>query len=160
MTRVLRLCLGLALGAAMLVSAAGPVAAAKPDRSPTESDDFTLSGFCGVDILVETLANNAHDTTFFDRDGNPTRSETNGRLVIRMTNVETGTSITLNIPGPGRFVEDADGLTVVTRGPWMLFFAGELFTIHGHGVFRIDAAGETIVSLRGHVVDLCPILAG
>ena len=41
---------------------------------------------------------------------------------------------------------------------WLLFFAGELFTLSGHGVFLV-ADTETIVSRHGHIVELCSILA-
>ena len=160
MRRAIRHGFEIGLALMLMVVLAAPVAAAKPDRVPFESEDFVLTGYCGFEILVETLANNGYDTTFFDRDGNPSRTQTTGRLVLRMTNLDNDTSITLNVSGPGRFVEDADGVTVDTHGPWMLFFAGELFTLSGHGVFRIDANGETIVSRSGRVVDLCPVLAG
>ena len=64
----------------------------------------------------------------------------------------------LNVSGPGTFVEGSDGLVVDTHGRWLLFLAGELFLLSGHGTFLV-ADTETIVSRRGHVVDLCAVLA-
>ena len=119
-----------------------------------------ISGFCDFDVLVEPLASKTYNTTFFDRDGNPTRDLGTGRLVVRMTNVDTGRSIELNISGPGTFVDGPAGLTVDTHGNWMLFIDGQLFTLSGHGQFFVDATSETIVFRRGHITDLCPILGG
>ena len=75
-----------------------------------------------------------------------------------MTNIDSGRSIELNISGPGTFVDGPAGLTVDTHGNWMLFIDGQLFTLSGHGQFFVDATSETIVSRRGHITDLCPIL--
>ena len=57
------------------------------------------------------------------------------------------------------FIDDADGTTVLTGGTWILNFAGEFFMLNGRGTFRVDANGETIVSMHGQVTDLCPLLA-
>jgi hypothetical protein len=159
MSSLFRSGIGLALGAALLVAMAAPVAAAKPDRSFAEAGDILVSGFCDFDVVEHPLANNEYFTTFFDRDGNVTRTQVTGRLVLELINLETGRSIVVNASGPGRFVDDADGTTVHTGGTWILNFAGEFFMLSGRGVFRIDADGETIVARRGHIVELCPLLA-
>ena len=158
MTRILRRTLAIMAAGALVLAIAGPAAAAKPERVPVPPQDFVISGFCDFDVLVETLASKTYNTTFFDRDGNVTRDLGTGHLVVRMTNVDTGRSIELNISGPGTFVNSAAGLTVDTHGNWMLFIDGQLFTLSGHGVFFVDATSETIVSRRGHVTDLCPVL--
>jgi hypothetical protein len=159
MVRLRRFGIGLALGAALLAVAAGPVAAAKPDRSFAEAGEVLITGFCEFDVVQTIVSNNEYNTTFFDRAGNVTRTQVNGRLVVGLTNVETGKSIVLNASGPGRFVEDTDGLTVYTGGTWTLFFAGEFFLLNGRGILRIDANGETIVATHGHITDLCELLA-
>jgi hypothetical protein len=146
------------LAVAFAFALAGPLAAAKPERVAVPQEDFVISGFCDFDVLVHPLASKTFNTTFFDRDGNPTREHGTGRLVVRMTNLDTGRSIDLNISGPGTFVNSPAGLTVDTHGNWMLFIDGQLFTLSGHGQFFVDATSETIVSRRGHVTDLCPIL--
>jgi len=160
MKRAIRHGFGLSMALALVLALAAPVAAAKPDRAFSPAEDFLISGYCDFDVQVEIVANNAYGTTFFDRAGNVTRTHYAGRIVLRMTNAVNGTSIIVNASGPGTYLEDADGLTVLTGGTWMLWFDGQLFTLSGRGEFRIDANGETIVSLRGHVVELCPILAG
>ena len=158
MTRVLRPSLATMLAAALVLAVAGPAAAAKPERVAVPQEDFVISGFCDFDVLVEPLASQTFNTMFFDRDGNPTRDHGTGRLVVRMTNIDSGRSIELNISDPGTFVDGPAGLTVDTHGNWMLFIDGQLFTLSGHGQFFVNATSETIVSRRGHVTDLCPIL--
>ena len=145
--------------AAVVLALAAPVSAAKPERSFAPAGDIVISGICEFDVLVETIANNEYSTTFFDRSGNVTRTQVAGRLVERVSRIGGDTSIILNVSGPGRFVDGDEGLIVDTHGTWLLFFAGELFTLSGHGQFLV-ADTETIVSMRGHVVDLCSILAG
>jgi hypothetical protein len=160
MARVLRRTLATIAAVALVLALAGPAAAAKPERVAVPQETFVISGFCDFDVLVEPLASKTYNTTFFDRDGNPTRDLGTGRLVVRMTNVDTGRSIELNISGPGTFVDGPAGLTVDTHGNWMLFIDGQLFTLSGHGQFFVDATSETIVFSRGHITDLCSILGG
>jgi hypothetical protein len=160
MARALRQTLAITAAFALVLALAGPAAAAKPERVAVPAEDFVISGFCHFDVLVETLHSKTFNTTFFDRDGNVTRDLGTGRLVVRMTNVDTGRSIELNISGPGRFVDGPAGLTVDTHGNWMLFIDGQLFTLSGHGEFFVTATSETIVSRHGHITDLCPILGG
>jgi hypothetical protein len=159
MRRAIRHGLELSLALGMVLVLAAPVAAAKPDRSFAEAGDIVVSGYCDFDVIEHPLSNNEYFTTFFDRDGNVTRSHVAGHLVLELINVESGHSIVVNASGPGRFVDDADGTTVLTGGNWVLNFAGRFFMLNGRGVFRVDANGETIVAIRGHVTDLCPPLA-
>ena len=158
-SRLLHSGIGLALATALLVAFAAPVAAAKPDRSFAEAGDILVSGYCDFDVVEHPLANNEYFTTFFDGNGNVRRSHVAGRLVLEPVNFDSGKSIVVNASGPGRLVDDADGTTVYTAGTWILNFAGESVMLSGHGVFRIDANGETIVSRQGRVVELCPLLA-
>ena len=150
--------IGLALGLVLVLAA--PVAAAKPDRSFADAGDILVSGYCDFDVIEHPVSNNEYFTTFVDRDGNITRSHVAGRLVLELINVDTGDSIVVNASGPGSFVDDAEGTTVLTGGTWILNFAGEFFMLNGRGVFRVDANGETIVAVHGHVTELCPLLAG
>lgn len=160
MHRFLRSTIASLLAFALLLLALAPVAAGKPDRafapSPT---DVTLSGYCGFDVRVQVVANNEYTTTFYDRDGNVTRTHIAGRFVVLLTNVATGKTMQLQASGPGSFIADATGLTLEARGTWFFFFAGELFVTSGHSVLRVDAAGETIVDLRGRTLDVCQLLS-
>src|SRR3954447_12390471 len=124
----------LALG--LVLALAAPVAAAKPDRSFAEAGDIPVIGYCDFDVIERPLSNNEYFTTFFDSDGNVTRSHVAGHLVLELINVETGHSIVVNASGPGRFVDDADGTTVLTGGTWILNFAGRFSMLNGRGVFH------------------------
>ena len=86
-------------------------------------------------------------------------------LSYRLTDMNTGMSITLNIPGPGIVTPNPDGsVTTTAHGRWVLFdpFGTHIYdagrTVIGTsdpdlGVFRID-----IVSRVGHSFDLCEAL--
>jgi hypothetical protein len=138
---------------------AAPVSAAKPDRSFAPAGDIVISGICEFDVLVETIANKEYSTTFFDRSGNVTRTQVAGHLVERVSRIGGDTSIVLNVSGPGKFVDGDEGLIVDTHGTWLMFFAGQLFTLSGHGRYFV-ADTETIISRHGRIVELCSILAG
>ncbi len=145
----------------LALATVAPTLAAKPDRVFAESPtDFTISDICSFPVRAEVVVNQEYATTFYDRDGNVTRTHISGRYVVRLTNTTTGTAIKLQASGPGSFVADAEGLTVNARGTWLLFFAGRLLAVTGHTTLRVDAAGETIVGVRGRTVDLCEVLAG
>ncbi len=156
-----RLIVPVLLAMTLAFAAVGSTLAAKPDRVFAESPtDFTLSGFCSFPVHAEVVVNNEYATTFYDRDGNVTRTHISGRYVVRLTNTMTGTAIELQASGPGSFVADAEGLTVNARGTWFLYFAGRLLAVTGHTTLRVDAAGETIVGVRGRTVELCEVLGG
>jgi hypothetical protein len=93
-----------------------------------------------------------------------------GHLVVELTNVETGASITRNISGPGVFTFGSDGSTTLTAwGQWSFFFfpdqlgpdaPGSLVLNRGRTVLLIDADGfhQTILSRTGTQEDLCAAL--
>jgi hypothetical protein len=146
-----------------------PSAVAQPEREDVPLAAFTLEDICAFDVFIEPLTNREIQTTFFDRAGEPRLFLVTGALKLRLTNVDTGKSIDVNAPGPGRFIPQDDGLTQVTEGPWVLFFpAGtfpgtpdaQLLFVRGRTVTEFDAAGNpTLISLRGYVEDLCAALA-
>ena len=150
---------GLGSAVILVLALAGPVAAAKPERAFAPADDIVVSGICAFDVLIETVVNKEYATTFFDQDGNVTRTQISGHLVQRVSRVGGDRAIVLNVSGPGRFVDTTEGLFVDTHGRWLLFIAGEMFVLSGHGQFLVNDS-ETIVSRRGNVLELCAILAG
>ena len=133
MARVLRRTFATMAAGALVLALAGPAVAVKPERVAVPQEDFVISGFCDFDVHVEPLASKTFNTTFFDRDGNATRDHGTGRLVVRMTNIDSGRSIELPTSRSGQFVDGPAGLTVDTYGNWMLFIDGQLFTLSGHG---------------------------
>jgi len=81
------------------------------------------------------VAHDLHTITFFDDRGNPVREITQGRLVVQMTNADTGTSVVRNVSGPA-IVTFADGIRVATRPALFWFSPGQLDS--GPGVLFIN----------------------
>jgi hypothetical protein len=158
-TRLVRRCLAGTLALLLVGASAVPALAVPPDREFAFSGDFGLTGYCDFDISVEVLANREYSTTFFDQDGNVTRTQITGLYVLRLTNDDTGGWIVLNASGPGKFVFDDTGLTVDGAGPWFLYFAGQLLYARGNVNLRVDGGGETITGISGNVIELCEVLA-
>ena len=131
---------------------------------------IALEGVCPeLDIVADILVNKEYSLTFPDANGDPARVITTGRLVVRLTNPENGSSIVRNISGPGETVYHADGSrTLTARGTWFLFYvAGELgpgseatsFVNRGRIVVDTQADGTaTIRSQTGTLEDVCATL--
>ena len=120
-------------------------------------------------IVADILVNKEYALTFSDANGDPSRVITTGRLVVRLTNPENGSSIVRNISGPGELVFHADGSTTLTAsGTWFLFYvAGELgpgseatsFINRGRVVVDTGPDGTaTIRSQTGSLEDVCTTL--
>jgi hypothetical protein len=157
---------------ALVMLAPAPQASARPVREFLPlPPQIELDGVCpDFGIVADILHNTEYSLTFSDRNGDPVRSITTGRLVVRLTNPDSGVSIVRNISGPGETVFHADGSTTLTaRGTWFLFyFEGQLapdgtptsFVNSGRVVIDTDADGvSTIRSQVGVAEDVCETLA-
>jgi hypothetical protein len=87
----------------------------------------------------------------------------NSRATV--TNLGTGTSITVSIAGPGHTTFGADGsVTLVGTGPTLFFFLFQgnpaITLLNGRFVLTIDAQGNQTFSSHGATRDLCAELAG
>jgi hypothetical protein len=146
-----------ALGAVLLVPAA---AADPPSREPVPSGDFTAQFCKDFQVLVHTTQNKEILKTFSSGVGLIT-----GVLKVEVTNVETGTTLALNISGPGKF--SADGSTADARGTWLLFGeAGQLpgpdpgmILVTGHTTLTFGPNGIVDIATRGTTQDICAALA-
>jgi hypothetical protein len=160
---------------ALLVALPGGVLAGKPTRVviPAEdNEDFVLlaGDACAFDVLVHTEGGLAF-LNFFDADGNFVRqilTVPGGSGRQTLTNVATGSSVTVNISGPGVFTVNADGTaTQQGTGPWTWFgplprsTTSGLFLIRGKFVITFDVDGNpTSFTHSGPaIVDLCAQLA-
>jgi hypothetical protein len=148
---------------------AGPASAKGPIIEPLPADDFIIpaGGACSFPISVEFTVNGEKGITCLDDEGNFVRQIVTGALAYRLTNLSTGTSITLNIPGPGIVTPNLDGsVTITAHGPWVLFdpFGTHIYNAGRSifigtfdpdlGAFRID-----IESQGAHSFDLCEALS-
>ena len=143
--------------------AAVPLASAdRPIRVEVPAADAT-GQFCeDFPVLVHPTRNNEFATIFSSGAVLVT-----GALRVEVTNLDTGETIELNIPGPGFFTPD--GSTLIGTGPWLLFgeagFLGEgspagVTFLSGRFVLTFDQQGNvTGFSARGHSEDICAALA-
>jgi hypothetical protein len=152
----------------VLLLPASPASADKPLREPFPSGDIVISGSCAFDVFLHTIENKEVNKTYFDKDGNPIQQIVNGRLVVELTNVETGKSIVYNISGPGHLTFFEDGSLEFVLGGRSLnwYLPGEvenlplMFVNSGQVTTHVDPAGNIVgVEQVGHVEDVCAALA-
>ncbi len=114
---------------------------------------------------IETTANKEFIKTFSNG-----RQLINGAFRARVTNLDSGASLDLNIPGPGGVTENADGsVTLKSHGPWLIWFfpgdlgpgsPGQLFVNNGNLVQTFHADGRVTVDKQtGSQTDICAALA-
>jgi hypothetical protein len=160
--------IALALCVAAFVLAATPASAVKPEREFLPSEDAVVPGVCPFDLGITVLENNAYITTFFDQEGNVTRQHLAGRLVVELSNEQTGESMVANISGPGTVTFTEDSEVWETVGPWLwLFFPGDLgegepgmaLLTTGRFVVEFTEEGLEILEQQGSVTDVCAVLA-
>jgi hypothetical protein len=157
-SRALRV-LGLAvLTVALLAGNASADPNPNSGRVPvTPPPDDVFTGVCPFPVLIETLAIKEYSKTH-----NNGVEIITGRLVVRITNTQTGESRVYNISGPARITREGPIETIVFLGRALLFDPsfGMLVT-SGRVVatFNIETGEFRIVSRRGHVEDVCATLA-
>lgn len=141
--------------AALVFSSAA--AASKPDKAPVPSPEFfTVSGSCPFDVLVHTTAQNESQITFGDGSFLVT-----GMLKADLSNTVTGKAISINIPGPGRYVPGSDGsLSLTWDGPWFFFLPGSATVNQGHGTLVFNTDGSVTFNQQGGTsLDICAALS-
>jgi hypothetical protein len=138
-----------------------PVLAAQniPVREPAPFPDATGQFCTDFQVLVHAVENRDVMTTFSDG-----RINIAGRLILEVTNLESGKSIVLNAFGPGMInPEDA---TISLEGPFLLFGEAGFFGPGSPAELSLNA-GQAVVSLNdfsilsrvGHSEELCAVLA-
>ena len=104
---------------------------------------------CGPIVIDVTAGETLR--SFTDRNGEPTFDIITGPL--RATVTGNGTSLELNIPGPGTLTSSG---TFTLFGASLVFGPNELWLTHGKVTF---APGEFDPSAwNGHITDLCDVL--
>lgn len=145
------------------VATGSPASAAAPERTPMEIPspiNFGAGEACSFPIRIDVLVNNEFVTVFSDESGNPTDLLITGRLVVQVTNVETGESVTLQISGPALATFEGDVATVRMLGVGLTLPPPGLFDVTGIFEFTIDAEGNVqVVRMVGTSQDICQVLA-
>lgn len=153
----------LVLVAAVALLALAPVADAAPNprshRIPVEQPhNEVLTGLCPFPVVLDTVVNGEFSKTH--QDG---VTIVTGRLVVRVTNQETGASRTYNVSGPVRITpESGTTLVVELMGRSILTDPSVgVIVSSGRVVVRVDLTTGTltILSTSGHVEDVCQTLA-
>jgi hypothetical protein len=137
-------------GVVLSVVLAAPIASAdRPTIDPVNNPDQTIAGICPFTVFAHFDVDREKVITF--SNGNFLIT---GALEVTLT-TSTGKTLSVNVSGPVRFVFDANGdLTVYAEGPGFGPLGDGLFL--GHGLVII---GPTSIETRGHLVDLCALLA-
>jgi hypothetical protein len=147
----------LAAAALLAVCAAGAALAAQPIREPLVIEDEDFNNLCPFPVRLEITANKEYVKFFSDG-----RILVNGKLFARITNLNTGESLDVNISGPAHITlvsERAAG-----RGIWLLFpedvgGPGLILTTGRVDVVRGEDGFITNLTVRGTSVDVCAALA-
>jgi hypothetical protein len=159
----------LALLAVAALGVAAGATADPPQKVPVPpTGDFTLGGVCPFDIGVHTLAQNNHTRLYANGV-----FAGEGLLKLELTNLRSGTTLDVNVSGPGRFIPNADGTTTVrVEGRNLVFFfpdqlspgaPGALFLTNGLTTELADSATGVPVpgsfTTTGSLTDMCAALA-
>ena len=160
---------GLLLLSALLVAlTVAPIAAGmKPLRETHSSQpDVIVADQCAFPVLGHVDGGEII-TTFFDRAGNPIRQiGVFPGNTLTLTNLDNGTSLTVVSTGAFHARVNPDGSgSVASTGPGPVVsnpLTGEpgIWYLRGRLAATFDADGnETLTSLTGSLVNLCPALA-
>jgi hypothetical protein len=158
-----RLVVALALTLPMMMVAAPSALAAKPTYERVPVDVTFFDNTCGVPFEYHAVGVSV-TIQWVDADGTTRTIGAFPQARLTITNLDTGTSITLNTSGTAHLTERADGsFTMVGTGLWEwginpeTLEPGETLT-SGRWVFSIDAAGNGSFQIVGKITDLCPQL--
>jgi hypothetical protein len=142
---------------------AGAALADKPVRTPAPpAEDATIEGACDFPVALEVLKDNVFETSFSDG-----RQRTSGAIRVRLTNVDSGTSLVANASGPAWVTETETTVEFFGQGSTVLFMfptdepASGVFLYQGnlHSVFDVASGSFTVASSTNPPRDLCADLA-
>jgi len=131
-------------------------ALATPPTHERSSDVFDVDlgeELCGFPLLAH-VEQDVTLTTFYDREGNPTRGRLTGPIKVVFTNAITGESRRLSISGPTFF--DAEGNPIRGTGSWATFTSDGDF-VWAAGNITFDEFGNA-AEIRGRSVSICDLL--
>jgi hypothetical protein len=165
----MRRTIALLLGVTSLLGAGSPVMASQPVREylpAPENIDFAAGELCDFAVRLHILVNQEYGITYFDADGNPTRTIVQGRLVVEVINVDSGASMILNASGPAVVTYLGNIINVKFEGRSLIFLPSDQLLYLNTGIVVEEGDGSIqptvlpVISRTGNRTDLCPILAG
>jgi hypothetical protein len=153
--------------AALLAVTTTSVAAQQPDMSPAPLGSFDIVGSCPFTVHFNATVDGETLRIFFDRNGNIRLYQYTGPLVAQLTNAATGKSVTINVSGPAKLIDNGDG--TISYSAWGVSvywsYAGDalgagMWYTHGPLYFLIATGGSNpVASLPSQSLDVCAMLA-
>jgi hypothetical protein len=152
------------------VLAAPAAAAGKPDRVFLGLPDFLefdAGTVCDFALRIDILVNKEYAVIFPADESGTQHDIVTGRLVVEVTNVDTGQSRVFNVSGPGKDIFFPDGTVQTVQHGRFIFFAlptdaggPGMWWSAGQNHLTFDANGATTsVSLPHNSLDVCAALA-
>jgi hypothetical protein len=141
----------------LAVFAGSAAQGAQPIREPLVIEDEDFNNLCQFPVRIEITANKEYVTFFSDG-----RLHVNGKLFVRITNLDTGKSMDVNISGPANITLTSErnmgrGILLLfpedAGGPGFFLNTGRLDVIRGEDGFI------TNYTVRGTSVDVCAALS-
>lgn len=167
-----RIALLAGVAAVLALSSSFATAGGKPSREPLPNElnsfDFAAGLACSFELAGEPVISNEVVTTYPADANGDVKTEVTGRLVYRLTNVDSGASIVRNLSGPVTIVIHPDGShSDVFRGIGLLALfptdvpAGPTtLIVYGRFTGTLTPSGQFIVtSLSGTTEDVCAELS-
>jgi hypothetical protein len=168
---VVAMAAGLLSVSLVMISPTAASATGKPTRTFLPAVPFTSDPgqLCSFSVHFDVLEQKEYITVFTDSSGNPVRALLSGRLVVKMTNLTNGHTLTVNASGPGviTFLPDGSQLARLEGRGLIFLFPGDgggpaLFLNSGVVVEKLSGPPNfrgDLLSQTGKRTDLCPLLA-
>jgi hypothetical protein len=144
-------------GAAIVFVGVSAAIAAQPIREPLVIEDEQFNNLCPFPVFLEITANKEYVKVFSDG-----RFFVNGKLFVRITNLDTGESLDANISGPAHITLLSErsagrGLFLLfpedSGGPGLILTTGRVDIVRGEDGFI------TGLGVKGTTFDVCAALA-
>jgi hypothetical protein len=145
-----------------------PASAAGPIHIKLEpAGSSVVMGACSFGVEFTELIVHGNLLEFVDKAGEFKRTIIAGNFVVKVTNLETGKSLALNISGQFIFTPNPDGSMTLSAHGQNLFFTVDpdpFVVFHrGRAVLNVTVSGELLAlvfnELNGQSQDICQALA-
>lgn len=167
----LRIALGLAVVTTLITTTAGVAQAGDPRIPVGNTPGGIPADVCGFPIHISAVEDREYVVQRTDNPDGSITTRVTGRLVNRLTNLNTGASIDFDNGGPGTFTIYPDSHSTLDfqgnsmawiRAPYKARLGDPALRLvsGGHILGTVDASGDIVeLSTTGHVVDGCALLS-